>query len=215
MRVLIFGDSITHGGWDAEHGGWPGRLRRGYDLKTLASGLKSQWPSVFNLGITGETSEGLLKRIEVEATAREYPNEEQFFVIETGLNDTIVDDNGEWSNPNQFVQNLKEISLLIARRKSKVLFIGLTCVDEEHTTPIVGSDITYSNDRIDVFNSALVNFCEETMQPLADIHDAFVAQNKKDKLLADGLHPNARGHELMYHLIKPRFDALLESPEIA
>lgn len=209
MRVLIFGDSISHGGWDAEHGGWAGRLRRAYDLNTLASGLRDDWPTVFNLGINGETSDGLLRRIEVEATARESPNEEQFFVIATGISDTVISNGNERSNPKQFVQNLKEISLLIARRKSKLLFVGFTSVDEELTNPVSWGDSTYSNDRIDVFNSALVNFCEETMQPLADIHEAFLTQNTKDKLLADGVHLNARGHDLVYHLVKPRLDALL------
>ena len=67
-RILIFGDSIVYGAWDSE-GGWVDRLKR--DAHKLYFDTKGETKiQILNCGIGGETSRGLLKRVEQEILSR-------------------------------------------------------------------------------------------------------------------------------------------------
>lgn len=68
MRVLVFGASITQGYWDTQ-GGWVQRLRTHYDKKQIADLTKDN-PSVFNLGVSADTTKDILERFEAETKAR-------------------------------------------------------------------------------------------------------------------------------------------------
>jgi lysophospholipase L1-like esterase len=59
--ILCFGDSITQGYIDLE-GGWTQRLRRHLDQDATVPRGATTFPAhaVFNLGISGDTAEGLL-----------------------------------------------------------------------------------------------------------------------------------------------------------
>ena len=63
-RICVFGASVTKGAWDTEMGGWVNRLR--LDLEDF----KKRKYSVYNLGISGDTTESLLERIDSECKAR-------------------------------------------------------------------------------------------------------------------------------------------------
>jgi lysophospholipase L1-like esterase len=67
MYGLFFGDSITYGEYDGVFGGWVDILKR-YALQKYNEG--SDELILFNLGIGGETTEGLVKRIPHEMKAR-------------------------------------------------------------------------------------------------------------------------------------------------
>lgn len=62
MRVLVFGDSITQGFWDLD-GGWVARLRRTYD-KQMIEGVNDDPPSLFNLGVSGDSSDDIVTRFD-------------------------------------------------------------------------------------------------------------------------------------------------------
>ena len=66
-QILIFGDSIIYGAWDRE-GGWAARLRKFLDEKTLTE--EDFYCLVYNLGISGDTTEDLLERFEFETEQR-------------------------------------------------------------------------------------------------------------------------------------------------
>ena len=61
--ICIFGASITWGACDPENGGWATMIKNYYEEK--------DGRSVYVLGVSGDTTEGLLKRLEIEALARE------------------------------------------------------------------------------------------------------------------------------------------------
>ncbi len=63
MNVLVFGDSIAYGAWD-EEGGWVERLKRYLHHRTTSYG---EYHLVYNLAVSGETSRGILERLEGEA----------------------------------------------------------------------------------------------------------------------------------------------------
>ena len=60
MIICIFGDSVTWGAYDPEQGGWATRLRNYFEAQENNI-------DVYNLGISGDATADLLKRIEVEA----------------------------------------------------------------------------------------------------------------------------------------------------
>lgn len=78
MNICIFGDSITYGGYDPINGGWVTLLRNYFESKYGDI-------STYNLGICGDDSTGLLKRLTAEATPR-LPN---IIVLAIGAFDTI------------------------------------------------------------------------------------------------------------------------------
>jgi len=68
MNVLVFGDSIGLGLWD-ENGGWVGRLTEFLVKKSIASDLDEDY-EIYNLGVSGDTTEGLVERFEFETRYR-------------------------------------------------------------------------------------------------------------------------------------------------
>ncbi len=83
MRVLVFGDSITQGFWDME-GGWVSRIRKHYDQQMIYD-ADNDLPSIFNLGVSADSSDDVLVRFENETKVR--ATEEIAFIIAIGVND--------------------------------------------------------------------------------------------------------------------------------
>lgn len=81
--ILLFGDSITYG-VDSEVGGWANLLRPMIEKK-----FTDTYYDVYNLGIPGEDSKGLLKRIKHECQARSVGHKNTYIVIATGGNDIL------------------------------------------------------------------------------------------------------------------------------
>ncbi len=70
MKILIFGDSIAYEAWDREDG-WVTRLRKFVDDKILSAPEEDNYyHHIYNLGISGDTSTGVLNRFHAEMNAR-------------------------------------------------------------------------------------------------------------------------------------------------
>jgi lysophospholipase L1-like esterase len=211
MRVLVFGDSITQGFWDTE-GGWVARLRKHYDERQLKDLTNNDEPVIFNLGISGDFTEGVIKRFENEFNARSWrwPNEEFTFIFAIGINDTITIDGKEWSRPERYSSELYNLIELAKSKSNKILFIGLTPVDESRANGRPGKPKMYNNERIILFDNALEKACQRNhvnyLKPYEKIKAEMVNGNK---LFDDGLHPNNEGHELIFQLVQPELDKLL------
>ena len=89
--ILCFGDSITQGYVDLE-GGWTQRLRRRLDQETTVPFGDTTFPAhaVFNLGVSGDTAEGLAARLERELAPRQL-GDQTIVVIAIGVNETAFD----------------------------------------------------------------------------------------------------------------------------
>lgn len=200
MRILCFGDSITQGFCDS-NGGWVNRLRYHYDKK-LIEDKDEHSPTVFNLGISGETTEKLLERIENEIIARKFPGEEFKIIIATGTNDSIYYDKENKSEPEDYTRQLFEITEIAKNFTQDIHFIGLTPVIDELLQPIPWSSTKecFSSDRMKLFNEALKNFCNQNKKDYIDIWNIFLEEDL-NSILFDGLHPNNKGHNLMFKQI--------------
>jgi hypothetical protein len=89
--ILCFGDSITQGVVDAE-GGWTQRLRRRLDREATFPPGEVRFPAhaVFNLGVSDDTSEGLLARLERELEPPQL-GDQTIVVIAIGANETAYE----------------------------------------------------------------------------------------------------------------------------
>jgi len=196
--VLVFGDSITWGAWDPE-GGWVQRLRRYMEAKDK---VEKNYTAIYNLGIDGDDSTGVRKRFEPEARTRLFEGAEVTMIFAVGINDSRMDEQtGETKTPvRRFSSNLAVIFARATRMTQKVYCVGLTRVNEKKTRPTMwNANVSYINDVIKRFDDALKITCRNSCVPYIPVSDVFDTEKHLDD---DGLHPNAKGHELVYEKVK-------------
>ncbi|MDO8591584.1 MAG: GDSL-type esterase/lipase family protein [bacterium] len=212
MRVLIFGDSITQGFWDTE-GGWVTRLRKHYDEMQAKTGKFYTKPEVFNLGISGDITKDVLNRLDVETKARKWPGEKLSFIFSMGANDTVYRGEEFESTPKKYRQELEQICRIASQYSDWILFLGLTPVVDERVQPMKWSSTgkCYSNDRIWEFEKELRDFCAENHVAHLPLFEILKEKQATTELMPDGAHPNNEGHELIFKLVQPALDELLNT----
>jgi len=210
MRVLVFGDSITYGIWDTA-GGWVQRLRTHYDKLQLADNpFEYEQPSIFNMGVGGDDTNDVLMRFDADTKGRIWHDEEFAFIFAVGINDSYTSDDKKEFTPAQYGRNLQLLISKARKFSNKILFVGITPVDE--TQRVQEKDTLYINKRILEFEEVLCQICEQDSLPYVSVY-----QTLKDemvdgvRLFDDGLHPNDTGHELIFQLVRPELDKLLNT----
>jgi lysophospholipase L1-like esterase len=209
MRVLAFGDSITQGFWDIE-GGWVARLRKTYDQKAVDTDDYDQ-PTIFNLGVSGNSSDDVLARFDSETKVR--ATEELAFVIAVGVNDAQTNADVNFSDTQRYKSNLTAILEQAKKYSTKVMFVGLTPCVEARSNPVSWADAGYTNDRIKQFNDVLRQFCKEEQVTFVEVLEPFAKAEAEIELLPDGLHPNDKGHQLITDLVLPKLKELLRAKQ--
>lgn len=202
-KILIFGDSITHGAWDTEKGGWVQRIKSFLDEETLSESENEH--TIYNLGVSGNTTEDLLERFEFETKQRlKEDDEELIFIFAIGVNESqfIHSKNGLRFSPEEYEDNLNELLNLAKKFSLKIIFIGLTPIDETKTTPIPwDTDKSYKNEYINKFNDILRKFCKEKKIYFIEIFERLIERDYQN-LLEDGLHPNSEGHKKVFEIVR-------------
>jgi lysophospholipase L1-like esterase len=137
-RILVFGDSIARGYWDRE-GGWETRLRKFLVARSLQnlSDVKLYWVT-YNLGVSGDTTEDLLQRFEFETKQRSKEKEKTMFIFQIGSNDSQFYNNKKTFHvaSEKFEINIQKLIDLAKKFSEKIIFIGLTPVDDSKVNPI-------------------------------------------------------------------------------
>jgi len=144
----------------------------------------------------------LLERIEVEAKSRE-PN---LIIFAIGINDAqfIHSTNGLRVSLDEFQQNLAKLLSIAKKFTDKIVFVGLTKVDESKTTPIPwNTDKSYTNENIERLDSAIRKFCEDNKLKFISMEN--VVGNDD---LIDGLHPNTKGHVKILNRMKSEVESM-------
>ncbi|MEK7481915.1 MAG: GDSL-type esterase/lipase family protein [Patescibacteria group bacterium] len=201
MRILVFGDSITYGVWDRE-GGWAQRLRKFLDEKTLIE--QDFYCLVYNLGISGDTSEDLLERFEFETKQRIKEKEDTVIIFSIGGNDaTFIDNRNQYQiSQDRFKENIQKLIKLAEKYASKILFVGLLPADESKTIPIPWApDKSYKNEHIVQYDKIIKSICRGNEIPFIDVFEEFINSDYKN-LLEDGQHPNSAGHQKIFEIVK-------------
>lgn len=151
MRVFILGDSIAQGYFDATEGGWVNQLAVHYQQQALTN-LAGAWTEVFNLGVSGDTAEGVRSRIVPEVAARRFSDDEDCIVIAVGINDAILRDNRVVTEVQDFQETYEAIIDEALKLAPRVACVGLTAVHEPDTDPWAYSSTgrQWKNNRINL-----------------------------------------------------------------
>ncbi len=195
---LFFGDSITYGEYDGVFGGWVDILKR-YALQKYNEGSKEL--ILYNLGIGGETTEGLVKRISHEMEARNSA-EGNIVFIGYGANDMAVKNGTQTVEPERFKANI-----ITAVQKAKsyaeaIYLISILPVSANIDGIAVASGKRRSTAQILRYNRILQEIAGEYNLNYLDFYSGFVA-DKELLLSRDGVHPNEKGYGIMAEIAIP------------
>lgn len=203
-NCLFFGDSITFGEYDGVLGGWVDALKRySYD-KFYNEG--SNEVNVFNLGIGGETTVGLLKRVEVEISARISVEENLIFFF-YGANDLAVKNGEEVVSIEQFNQNLEKAINIAKKITEKVYLITILPISNKVEGVLSLAGKVRTSERVIMYNEAVRAVASRCKVELIDLYPLFT--DREELLSKDGIHPNELGYGLISEVIKPYIDKYL------
>jgi lysophospholipase L1-like esterase len=212
MRILFFGDSVVDGRWDSQ-GGWVERLKREYNqLYLRTKDYKNNCHQVINLGIGGDTSSKLLRRIKNESEARFSASWPFVFVIGIGANDSrFVNDLDTEEVPKEdFEKNLEKIIAVAKEYTNKILFVGLSTIAENQ---IQFKNLYYQAQRIKEYDDIISKVAKKHGIIKVEVLKEFGSRNKSELLFDDKLHPNDAGHELIANTVKPQLEVLLSNQD--
>jgi len=191
-RIVVWGDSITRGAGDNYKWGWANRL----DLYFTNNYIKDEW-SVYSLWISGNTTEDLLVRFQVECQART-PDVVLFAI---GINDSAFINNNKTKVFVDIVKFEENLNILIHQAKQcsqKIWFVWLTKCVEFETIPVSwDNSICYDNENIKKYDKIIEKVAKENNLPYVWLFDIL-----EDGLLPDGLHPDSVWHEKIAHSVK-------------
>ena len=92
--------------------------------------------------------------------------------------------------------------MLAKKYSSKIVFVGTAMVDESKSTPIYWNKNMYCrNEYLHQYNEIIKKVCKENKIYFVEISETFAKTDYK-KLLEDGLHPNSKGHEIIFNIVK-------------
>jgi len=192
MNICVFGASITWGASDVEKGGWVQRLR------TFVESTKED-VDIYNLGVSGDTTDDLLKRFKVECEARK-PEKIFKIIFGIGTNDSqyILTKKHPKTTIEKFEENLETLISQAKEFTNDIVFCGLLPVDESKTTSILRrKGKFYDNENILKYNAIIKSVTEKHNLKFIDLNNII---NLED--LPDGLHLNSAGHQKIFEVVK-------------
>lgn len=197
--ITIFGDSITYGMWDKDKGGWAQRLKQ-----KLESDSQNYF-CVYPLGIPGDTTTGVINRIENEMDSRFSPYFENIIIFAIGINDSIYGYGKNATPLDTFKQNLHTLFKQAKRYSNHIIFFGLTRVDENKIPQDKFLPFeTFINSEIETYDNAIKDFCKSEKLTYIDIRN-LLEKNEID----DGVHPNNLGHEKIANIVLEQLNKIV------
>lgn len=186
--ICVFGDSTAWGAYDMEKGGWVNRL-------WLYCVQNDRDEEIYNLSISGGTTETILARFETEAQVRNADT----LVFQTGGNDAAY---GKGTKEPmvplaQFEKNIERIIVDARELARRIIVVGFKNCDESKTVPVSWCNLCYTNENIRKYNAVMKRICDSQQIPFVEIFGLLETAD-----FEDGLHPNARGHEKIFETVK-------------
>jgi acyl-CoA thioesterase I len=184
-KICVFGASITSGYNDTIDGGWCDLLKK-YFLKDDIC--------VFNLGIAGNDTNDLLKRLEQECYARQ----PDIIIIALGGNDSRyhIKEKKFRISPNIFENNFVKIVDVSKKFTSKIILVGLTKVEEKTINPLFEeSGVLYKNEYLKKYDDIIKKVAIQNFVGFIPTFDLNIEYD------TDGLHPTSKGHKQLFNRI--------------
>ncbi|MBY0431701.1 MAG: arylesterase [Rhodospirillales bacterium] len=181
IRILAFGDSLTAGYNLPSADSFPVRLEKALRAQGYAV-------SVQNAGVSGDTSAGGRARLDWALAGKP-----QVAIVELGANDGL-----RGLDPGQMRENLDVILTRLGDRGVKVLLTGMLAPSN------------YGRDYAERFRRIFPELAEKHKAALYPFFLDGVA-TRPDLNQPDGLHPNAKGVEVIVEHILPHVKQLLDN----
>ncbi|WP_417785310.1 SGNH/GDSL hydrolase family protein [Tenacibaculum sp.] len=193
-HIICFGDSITRGENDSDKGGWADRLKA-HCMKLFLKTRKDEI-CIFNMGIGGETTEGLVKRFANEFNTRLLKDGNNIVTLAYGANDIALLNGKNAVSLEKFRDNLNLCIEHALKHNATVYLINILPVieDDNNIKKRLLKDILRYND-------ILLSIAQKQDIHFIDVYSKFDIV-KENLLTYDGVHPNAEGHEKAFNLIK-------------
>ena len=199
-QILCFGDSITYGEKDLSLGGWVERLK--LDYLTQYASSEYQKTFIFNLGIPSETTDGLARRVESEFKARVYPKQSNTAILFYGLNDLVIHKNKNRVPLEYFERNLVSVIEFLINTHVQIMLINLPDFQKFNDGIIDQAGKLRNLEDVALYNQALSRIASQYQTVLLDLNSAFKKYSLEEVFHSDGIHPNAKGHDVIYQLVK-------------
>lgn len=199
-NIIVVGDSIAAGRKVEKSKSWPMLLAKEIDEHDKDLTL------VHNLSIPGDKSSSILDRLERELPQRcrkKYPDDHSAIIFSFGINDAKRDLKSHLlSTPaNLFAKNCRLIADIGLKYADKVIFIGLTPINEEKTKS--GEEFSLSVGDWEDYDKMIKNVCLEKELKSIALIGQWGESETTESLLEDGIHPNELGHRKIFDSIKP------------
>jgi acyl-CoA thioesterase I len=181
-RVLVLGDSLTAGFGLPQDGAFPVRLQAWLKGKGVNA-------TVINAGVSGDTSAGGRARLDWALGA----NPPEFAIVELGANDAL-----RGLSPDALYKNLDQIVTRLQARGVKVLLAGM------YAPRNLGREYDSEFDAV---------YPRLAKQHGVLLYPFFLDGVEGDPSLiqADGLHPNAKGVDVIVDRIGPYVTKLMQA----
>lgn len=191
--IAVFGDSIAWGANDSEHGGWVEML------KNFAAKKTDYWTAVYNLGVSGDGVDGLLKRMAPEAEARSPDT----VIIAIGANEAryIKKPENLAMTAEKFGENVRSLIGMANGLARNIVFVGVLPFDESKAMPISWvPDFYHTNELARRNNDIIRGECKKSKVLFVDLFSEWMKVDYK-KLLDDGVHPTTEGHRKIFKTV--------------
>lgn len=110
--------------------------------------------------------------------------------------------NNNITDSDDFENKLRELADIAGKIASETVFLSITPVDENKTNPLPwATDQYHKNENVRQYNSIMKKICAEKDAGFIDVYELFTESGYK-QLLEDGLHPNTRGHKLIFDIVR-------------
>lgn len=151
---------------------------------------------LYDLGISNDDTRGLLRRFDIETSARQ----PDIIIFAIGINDASF--LGSKDTPRIVLEMFREnMAGLIKKARAftdKIICVGLTRVEEGKTMPLPYSpNQYYRNERIVAYDKEIEILCKKGNLSYVGVADIVIMSD-----LDDGLHPNSAGHEKIFEAVK-------------
>ncbi|WP_413533057.1 SGNH/GDSL hydrolase family protein [Empedobacter brevis] len=204
-NCLFFGDSITYGEYDGILGGYVEILKRYCHAEFYNNNANEV--NCFNLGIGGETTEGLMKRFEVETNARISPDENLIFLF-YGANDVAEKNDIELVSLADFEANLFEVISQAKEFTTNIYMLNILPISKKVDGVKIPERKFRTSEKIELYNQKIKELASQNNINFIDIYSSF-NPNKEEFLSKDGIHPNEKGYDFIANQIKPILTRLL------
>lgn len=194
QTLVALGDSLTQGIGDEELLGWLGRWARQF--------TESREVTLYNLGVRGNTSLDLSKRVKSELEARLEPGDAATLLLCIGTNDT-AEYRGKERVPLSRSLQLVERILSEMERFGRVFWISPVPVTERELNfePREGEVFSFRSERLQALNAAYAEIATRRRIVYLDLFQLFVEKELSLGASSDGIHPQGAGYETIARLV--------------